>query len=666
MHHRLTTLACLALSAVMAYPATGAPITGAPVAEQDAGRYFDMDLQALMDVDVTSVAGVAQSWFSTPAAMYVITSDDMRRAGARQLPEALRLVPGIHVSREGSRHWAVSSRGFHDRLTDKLQVLMDGRVIYDPMFAGVMWDVQDMLAEDLDRIEVVRGPGATLWGANAVNGVINIESRSAKDTQGGYVSTGTSTVERYFGEARYGGKLADNAWYRVWAKYADHEEFPSLGGPARDDDWGLLSGGMRVDIEGEQANLTIIGGGHYSDRMGESTRVPVPGAHMTFAAVRDDGAASGAHLLGRVTGRLDHGGWTLQAYYDRTDRRIYSGLEVVRDTVDVDLRHNWRWHPTNELVWGVAWRLTSDKSKRSSFIQFNPTDRTTDTVSGFLQNTWTIIPDRLFLMAGTKLEHNDYTGFEVQPTGRLWWTPNRKHTVWASFSRALRTPSRLNSEVTYIGAYVDTGLAGGGPPSGVFVPVTLTGSQSLKSETLLAYEVGYRNHSCKKVTLDVTAFINEHRAAMTYDTGNLGRIGNMAEALSIGAETALTWQVADNWRLTGSYSFIEVESSPDNTDANGNTPHHRVTLRSELDITPDLELNTALYYVDQNPDDRAFDTNHLRLDLGVTWRPTDNLELAVWGQNLLDSRHYEGRYGLLEPAAGEVPRSFSVQLTYRF
>jgi iron complex outermembrane receptor protein len=644
-----------------------APMGADDPAPEDAGQYFDMDLQSLMNVDitVTSVAGVGQSLFTTPAAIYVIRSDDMRRTGARRLPEALRMVPGIHVSREGSHHWAVSGRGFHNRLNDKMQVVMDGRGIYDPMPAGVMWDVHDVVVEDLDRIEVIRGPGATLWGANAVNGVINIRSRSARDTQGLYLSTGTSTVERIFGEARYGGKLADNAWYRVWAKYADHNEFPSLNGPKRADDWGLLSGGMRMDIEGEKTSLSLIAAGYHSDRMGESTRIAVPG-HLTFATIDDDGYAAGAYLIGKLKGQLEDGHWSLKAYYDRSERSIFGGREVARDTVDIELQHHWQWHEANELAWGLGWRLTADKSRGAAGISFDPADRTVDTPTAFVQNTWTIVPDRLFAMVGTKLEHNDFSGFEVQPSARLWWTPTSRHTLWASFSRVVRTPNRMTSDIRIIGSYVDTGLIGGGPPSGIFVPITLNGVEDLKSEELLAYEMGYRQKIGKNISVDVAAFINEHRNLLTFDQAALGQIRNMAEALSVGAEAAISWQVAPNWRLTGSYSHIDMEVSPDNTDTDGQTPHNKVTLRSELDVTADLELNTAMYYVDQNPDDRAYDTDYLRLDVGVTWRPIEHLELSVWGQNLLDNRHFEGRYNPPDTAVGEVPRSFSVQLTYRF
>ena len=618
------------------------------------------DIDQLMQLSVTTVAGVEQEWFTTPAAIDVITGDEVRRTGHRSLAEALRMSPGVFVGRINSQATSVGMRGFNGGLANKTLVLIDGRSVYDPLFSGSFWNVQDVLLEDLDRIEVIRGPGATLWGANAVNGVINVITKSARDTQGWYVSGGAGTYEHAFGEARYGGAIGDNAWYRVYGKYFDRDHFVTADGESGHDDWDMGRGGFRFDAEGDNdITYTLQGDIYDSTQIGERLLLlPVPNQHLLFTQDIRDGRNSGGNTLFRIQKDVEQErGWSLQGYYDRTERVTNAGFRVHRDTYDIEWRHYFPLGERHDLMWGVAARSTSDDTWPGPNTILDPASRTLDRFNSFIQDTITLAPDRWFAMIGSKFTYNTYTDFEIQPSGRLWWTPSDRHTFWGAISRPVRVPSRIEREGTLVFGYVDTGLAGGGPPSGVFAPLGVFGDD-VEAENLISYELGHRVRLTHDISLDTALYYNEYDSLIYVPPTVLGMWNNDGAAETYGGEVALTWRVADNWRVESSYTFVDVQvHGPIFTQDEENTPHHLAQLRSYLNVTKDVELNSALYYIDRVSSADA--DAYLRLDVGLIWYVNPNLELAVWGMNLLDPSHPEFS-GL------EVERSAFFQATLRF
>ncbi|HYB99854.1 MAG TPA: TonB-dependent receptor [Candidatus Limnocylindrales bacterium] len=605
-------------------------------------RLLELPLEQLMDIPVTTVAGVEQDWFRSPAALHVVTGEDLRRTGHRTLAEALRVVPGVFVGQSGSRTWTVGMRGFSGGLANKTLVLIDGRAVYDPLFGGTFWDVQDILLEDLERIEVIRGPGATLWGANAVNGVINVITRRAHDTQGFYLKAGGGNEEHVFTSARYGGKASDNGYYRVWGKYVVRDHTETMPGGDTHDEWDLGHGGFRFDYDvDEQTRVTVQSDGYDVD-FDENQRLPVPGMHLSFMRRRGHGWASGANFLARVTRDTGESGWSLQTYYDFTDRQQAANFEVERHTADIDVRHHFVVGGWNDVMWGLGYRYTADSTRSSPVVEFDPSSRSLETFSGFLQDTITVIPERLFAMIGSKLEHNSFTGVEVQPSGRLWWTPDDRNTLWASISRPVRVPSRTERDSTLTLGFADPGLLidPAGPPAGFIVPLQVVGDPDLKSEKVLAYELGHRIRITPELSLDTALFYNDYDDLIFVPKGTFGAWNNDGTAETFGFELSAEWRILEPWRLAASYSFVEVEvHGPVLPQDQGNAPHHLVKARSHFDVTDDVELDTALYFVDQVPTVDA--DEYVRLDQGITWRATDNIELALWGQNLLQETHRE-------------------------
>ena len=604
-------------------------------------------IESLMNIRVTTVAGSEQDWFESPAALYVVTGEDVRRTGHRTLADALRVVPGVFVGQTTARGWVVGMRGFSGGLANKTLVLIDGRAAYDPLFAGTFWDVQDVLLEDVERIEVIRGPGATLWGANAVNGVINVITKHTKKTQGVYLEGGGGTEEHGFGSARYGGRLSDKGWYRAWGKYFNRDDFETSSGQSAHDAWDLGHGGFRIDLDGAHDRAYTLQGDVYDLDFDEQVTVPVPGEHLQFANRRGNGDANGGNVLFRASGGASKpSGWSLQMYYDRTDRRQSANFTVERDTADVDFRHRFALGSSHNVVWGLGYRYTTDDTEAGETVSFDPGSRSIDVYSGFFQDTVTLVPDRVFAMVGTKLDHNTFSGFEVQPSGRLWWTPDDRHTLWAAISRPVRTPSRTEHDAFLTLGIVDTGIASGGEPSGEFSPIGVAGNPDAKSERLLAYEIGYRTKVTDDVTADVALFYNDYSRLLFVPPTTVGEWTNAGSGESYGGELSTLVRATDRWTLSASYTYVDVQiHGPILPQDEGNSPHHQLKARSYLDITDDLELNTALYFVDRVPTPDA--DSYVRLDIGLSWRPYPSVELSIWGQNLLEETHRESS-GIVE------------------
>jgi iron complex outermembrane receptor protein len=621
----------------------------------------DLDLEGLMGIPVTSVAGIAQPLQDTPAAVHVITAEDIRRGGHRTLADALRMVPGVNVAQITSSIWAISARGFNGRFSTKLLVLIDGRPVYNTLFSGVFWDVQDLVLADVDRIEVVRGPGATLWGANAVNGVINVVTKRARATQDGYATAGGGDEEQAFGTVRYGGTFGEDRYFRVYAKYVDRDGFRFDTGGDPGDDWDVLRGGFRLDFESNPDTTMTVLGSFHEGTVGSSIQT-VTLAPPFSNRLHLDADLQGAALLTRVEHLVSaDSGWTLQASYDSAERKRPGFFDDDRHTLDVDFRHHAAVGETHELMWGLGYRHRRDKTTGSEFFSFDPSEDEIEKYSAFVQNTMALAGGRASLMLGSKFEDNEFTGFEVQPGVRLTWVPDERRTAWVSVARAVRTPSRGARDLVLRVGVVP-------PPIAPFpIPVDLVGDDDLDAEELIAYEAGYRSRPTDTVSVDVAAFYNDYDNLISIGaTGDPFEVTfcNQTRGESHGAEVSLRWDATERARLSAAYSYLDVDLDGVDLTDQYTSPENQLSVRSYLDLLESLEVNAAAYYVDHVEAGEV--PSYVRLDVGLTWRPRSNVDVAVWGQNLLESGHLEFVDTFFVIDGVEVERGVYGQVTVRF
>jgi len=620
----------------------------------DENQEFDLtelSFEELMDMEITLV--------TTPASVFVLSNENIRRSGHQSIPEVLRMVPGIHVAKIDSNKWAITSRGFNGIHADKLLVMIDGRSVYTPLYSGVYWDVQDLMLEDVDRIEVVKGPGGTLWGANAVNGVINIITKDAKDTQGNLLAAGAGTEETGFSSLRHGGQLGEDAYYRVYAKYFDRDEAVYANGNHANDGHDALRGGFRIDWDRSEQDRITLRGDYYDGQSAQRTNMT---SSTSNYAIDDNVTVRGWHMLTRwVREYSDNSDISLQFYYDRTDR-YETALGESRDTFDVDLQHRFQLAETHNLVWGLGYRHTGDNTVGSYTITFDPASRKEEVFTGFVQDEVTLVQDLLKLTVGTKVENNDYTGYEFQPSARLQWTPDEINALWASWTRAVTTPSRVNTHVTnkYVTIAPNTSMQ-------------IIGNNDLKSQEVLSYELGYRAKPTANLWFDLSVFYNEYDHLTTIETTSnplVRQYANKMNGETYGGELSTHWMVNSNWRLTGGYSLLEMRLHMDNSSTDTtrevkvetSSPRNTFCLNSQFNVNNDLEINTTLYYVDSVPQYSI--PSYTRVDVGMTWQVNQDMDLSVVGQNLLDSAHPE--FGENKPIATEVQRGVFGKLTWRF
>jgi len=639
-------------------------------------------LEELMNIEVTTVSKKEEKLFQTAAAIYVITQEDIHRSGATSIPELLRMVPGVNVARVNSSVWAISARGFNGRFSNKLLVLIDGRSIYTPSFSGVFWDVHDLMLEDIERIEVIRGPGGTLWGANAVNGVINIITKHAKDTQGGLITTGGGSEERGSGGARLGGTLGSQAHYRIFARYFNRGHQVDLSGRAGADQWDLAHTGFRIDWKlSERDSLTGHGDLFYGHARQLLQITQLETAPLTFLTpTRNE--RSGGNVLARwnhaFSGRSDT---SVQFYYDRT--KLKDGyFNDHLDTFDLDFQHHLALNKRQDLVWGFGYRRARNDANYNSItgLTVNPRSRTLQLVSAFAQDEVALVKDRLRLTLGTKLEHNVYTGLEIQPSARLLWTPNTRHSLWAAVSRAVRTPSRKETDTRFVADI----LPG---PNGLNIVAAVFGNPNFKSETLNAYELGYRVRPNNRVSLDLATFYNTYNHLLTTELGTQSfelfplpphiliplRYDNLRRARSYGLEVAANWTATDRWKLSANYSLLKIRSRLDPVSQDQNyerpdrdNPDHQFHVQSFLTLPRNFEIDTSLFYV--SPLANQIAPSYARVDLRLGWHLTESFDLSVVMQNLLDKQHLEFNDPTQAQATipSEIKRSVYGKLTWRF
>jgi iron complex outermembrane recepter protein len=607
-----------------------------------------MSIEQLMEIDVTSVSRRSERLSKAAAAITVITGEDLRRSGAANLPDALRLSIATHVAQSDGHTWAISTRGFNSSFAtaDKLLVLIDGRSVYTPLFSGVFWDVQDVMLEDVDRIEVIRGPGATLWGANAVNGVINIITKSAKATQGGLVTAGTGNTTD-LGSVRWGGKLGEGTYYRAYGKYYSRSALDLATGGSAHDPLRRAQGGFRVDRDAREdrpgAGAFTFQGDIYNGGYSEAVRT-------------DDTNLDGGNLLGRWRRTLAaDSGMDLQVYFDRSHRRTPNFFEEHRDTVDVDFQHRLPVGRRHDVVWGLGYRVTRDEVTTSQAVEFIPSHRTLDLFSAFAQDEIALVPDCLRLTLGAKFEYTDWTGFEVQPSVRAAWTPDDRHTLWAAVSRAVRTPTRFDEDVVFFTVEGDP---------------LISGNRDFKSEELLAYELGFRFQPTPDLLVDAAAFYDVYDHLRTFEpVAGTGAFvfGNELDAEAWGIELRSSWQPAAWWRLHAGYTWFgkHLRLTPESGDPtggnlSGDDPRNRWSLRSVMDLPGGFELDGWLRYVGELPSPAVRAYTEMNLRLG--WR-RERLDLSLAGENLLHEHHVEFAPNPLREA---VQRSVFGKVTWRF
>ncbi|HEU0282890.1 MAG TPA: TonB-dependent receptor [Gallionella sp.] len=657
----------------MAPPMHAAAELHAPDAQAD---LTGLSIEQLLNVEVTSAGRKAQKLEDTATAIHVITREDIRRSGMTTIPELLRMVPGLQVAQINGNTAAIGSRGFNQRYSNKLLVLLDGRTLYTPTFSGVFWDAQDVVLEDIERIEVIRGPGGTLWGANAVNGVISITTRSAAATQGGMVNAGAGNYERQ-GSVRYGGAIGEAGHFRVYAKSTGQDNFPLATGAQAHDRRNIRSAGFRTDWALPGGDTVTAQGDIYdgnADQTIQAARLSPPATlPLDFTGAQKSGnlLMSWKHALSAASE------WSLKFYYDYYERQG-AGVGERRDTRDLDFQHRLLLAGNHDIVWGLGYRQTSDELNDTFLVSFVPPRRRDNTVSAFFQDEIALVGDKVHLILGSKFEHNGYSGFEYQPNLRLRWTVDEQQSAWAAVSRAVRTPSRAYSDIRF--------NAAASPRAGVpaIALVRLMGSPAAQSEELLAYEAGYRVWPSERLYLDVAGFYNEYGNLMTmepltpfFEAGPPARLvapqqfQSKASATTHGLELSANWQPTEKWQFKAAYSWLKMRIRRDAGSADnaieakaGDAPQHQVQFHTYHELNAQTDLGVSLYYVDKLPNQNI--PAYTRLDARLGWRPQRGLELSLGARNLLDRQHPEFVSAIVGPGTSEVPRSIYGAATWRF
>ncbi|MGB2591765.1 MAG: TonB-dependent receptor [Candidatus Acidiferrum sp.] len=620
-----------------------------PAAQKDLTQ---VSIEDLMNMDVTSVSKKDEKLSRTAAAIFVITSEDIRRSGATNIPDLLRMVPGMEVAQINANTWAVSARGFNGEFSNELLVLVDGRNVYLPTFGGVFWDVLDFPLEDIDRIEVIRGPGGSIWGANSAGGVINIITKKAGETQGAMVVAGGGNLNQGFETTQYGGKVGDTD-FRVFTKYFNQDHMPSLTGQNGGDGWHNLRGGFRTDTTLGANDSLMFQGDIYTGNEGNPT--------MIFPSVTSPGEIN-------VDPQVDLSGGFLQSVWDHTlsahssteltvSYNAYQRNDALREgrkTFDIDFQHHIAWGSRQDFVWGAGYRDSESRSDGNLTVSLNPAHVDSQYFSSFVQDEIALVPDRFFLTLGTKLEHDYYTGFALLPSARATYALRPHQMLWAAVSRAVRTPAATDTSIRL-------NVAGFPGPNGVPAVVAVIGNPLYKNEDVLAYEFGYRTTLGKRLSMDFAAYYNQYNNQQTTEPAAPffepvpapahlvlpSTYQNLMHGEGHGLEATANWKVTDHWTISPGYDLARLfmQTSPLSQDPQAaaetdeGDPHVQAQIRSHAELTAKLDWDTSVYFVD-----RILITPvpaYTRLDSGLTWRLRERVSLSLVGQNLLRDSHLE-------------------------
>lgn len=660
---------------------------------QEAGEGSDLaslTLEELMDVQLTSVLRKGESLGETPAPVTVITAEQIRRSGATELPELLRLVPGVAVARIDSHTWAISARGFNGRNAGKLLVLVDGRSIYTPLFSGVQWETQDLVLEDIERIEVIRGPGGTLWGANAVNGIINIVTKPARQTQGKSLAAILGNEDPYNAVARFGGSLDGGGAYRVYGKAVRRDGLVREDGKEAKDDWDAWRAGFRADWKaGRGDDWTVLGEGSRGSTglwaappLPDGSVLPLPGLeghfHTAFLVGRWLRRASPGNEI-QIQGSLD--------FFERTDGFIGEKYQAA----NLDFQQSFQAGNHHRLVWGLGARWASDRAWYASSVfgdsAFLPEKRLMPLWSAYLQDQWSLGNLNLFL--GTKLEHNRYTGLEIQPSLRASWLASPRFTLWAGVSRGLRTPSRITSDTS-----IRNTLPSQMPKATIVTE--MRGNPDSPAEELVACETGLRWNPGAAFSFDLALFVNRYDNLATVDplppeieftpqgmviTTRMRTLSG-AEAETKGGEAGLLWAPDPSWSLRGGASYLQSEvtlqpGSEDNyitAGYSGGDPRWQGFLTGSFDLGKKWELDATLRRVGRIPGEDKGPGSlsesgvpaYTEADLRLAWKPRPGLEVAFLGMNLLQADHPEFIDSALFALPTRVQRRLALKFTWSF
>ncbi len=653
-------------------------------ADNSVDDYLNLPLEQLLSMEVTSVSKKKQSLNEVAAAIFVITDEDIRRSGVTSIPEALRMAPGIQVARMDANKWAISSRGFNSEFSNKLLVMIDGRTVYSPAFSGVYWDAQDTMMDDIERIEVIRGPGATIWGSNAVNGVINVITKSASQTQGGLLVAGIGDEEKSFASLRYGAEINNNTSGRFYIKYNNRDSSYSPDLNDAGDDWDSLRGGFRIDAKATDKDTWTLQGDAYNSNENQRVNLwqdPSDPANAIYAPfylipnAKDHIDSTGWNILGKWNHTISaSSNMSLQIYYDYTERKE-SFINQFHDTVDIDFQHQFQIQQ-HDIVWGIEYRHIKDNFDNTFAFQFNPDSSNIELYSTFIQDEIELIPEVLRLTLGSKFESNEYTDMEIQPSARLLWMVNERNTLWASISRAVRSPSRLERTGDFTAQII--------PSQPPLIPVPLviraSGNAHFKSEELLAYELGYRFHPQENLSFDLAVFYNDYDKLQNFEqiSSNI-TFDNNITAHSYGLELSTEWRPLEWWRIQSNYSYLDISSrldkpSHDDTQSDvfieDSSPNNQFSVRSMMDLSHNIALDLWIYYVDKLEKTNISSNNtkvpgYTSFNLRLAWKPKPNIELSIIGQNLFDNHHPEF-YGEHILTDTEVERSVYGQIRWNY
>lgn len=665
-HFTLRCSAAALLSTLLALSPTPLLAEGESIEE-----LLDLPFEDVMKIKVTIASRTPEEIASLPAAVSVITQEDIRRSGVTHPAEALRLVPGMHVARIDANRWAISSRGFNSLFANKLLVLVDGRTVYTPLFSGVYWDVQDLVLEDIDRIEVIRGPGGSIWGANAVNGVVNIVTKSARDAQGTLAVAAVGT-EDTFASLRHGVKIGESTFVKTYLKATNRDGTKRDEGGENYDEWDMVRGGIRIDSSLSRQDEVTIDASAYSGDEGLESVIPTLTPPFRQRQQKETDFYGG-HILGRWQRRYSETSESsLQLFYDTASRDDIFFQTI--NTLDLDFNHRFQLLPAHQMVWGIDLRNVSDETARAVNGSLSPQNRTVNRLGGFIQDEIALSPSLNFTL-GTKIEHNDFTGWELQPTARAIYKLGDQQSLWGAVSRSVRTPSRVSDDVQF-------DLTSFPSPEGVPVLVELRGDRSTRAEELLAYELGYRYQPSQNLLFDIASFWYDYEGLVTFEPGapQLGgltpvpyaliplRTANNNDARAFGGELSVDWNYRKGGRLQVGYSYINIKAYPEAVTADPNAafiedPPHLLFLRSLLSLGEGIELDSMLRYSDNQ---WFFANAYLELDLRLGYKLSRNVELSIVGQNLLHDEHKEYRSDFADVTQAEIQRAVYGKVLVRF
>ncbi|HEV7427606.1 MAG TPA: TonB-dependent receptor [Thermoanaerobaculia bacterium] len=600
-----------------------------PGAVEPASDLANLDLKALMNLEITSVSRRAEPLSGAAASIFVITGDEIRRSGATNLPEALRLAPTLDVVQVNAGGYTVSARGLINSAANKLLVLIDGRSVYSPLFSGVFWDVQDVVLEDVDRIEVISGPGGTLWGTNAVNGVINIITRSAKTTHGGLMAVGGGTREE-IGALRYGGKLGGSGHYRVYGKYLDLHRTRTASGTVKDDAEHKSFAGFRGDWARGDAEFMLLATAYRgSEGQPPPGTISITNVKLALGVI----SLSGANVTALWKRRLrNDSAIVVHGYFDRTERIVPPTFADRLNTFDLQFLHSGRFAGIHSYGWGAEYRYGMDRVTNSAYVAFLPARLNQKWIALFAEDE-IALPQRLRLILGARSEHNDYTGNEFLPSVRLAWNVAADHMLWMAASRTVRAPSRLDRDTFVPGQ----------------APFLLTGGPDVVSEIAKVYEIGYRGQPASSLTLSVTGFHSLYDRLRTQEIAASRTslfFGNGMKGTTSGVEAWASYQAMPHWRLSAGFDalteHLELKAGSNDVGSlqqEGLDPKRSWRLRSSLDLPRQGEFDVIARAV--SPRSNPAVPSYSAVDLRFGWKPQPGIELSVTGQNLFGRSHGE-------------------------